>query len=67
MHAVAGPVIREIQQGDTLYHPDAYAHFTVAISGQPVAAGMYGSHQNQTVSQPAISDLQVADSWTLGS
>lgn len=42
---IVGPVIREIQGGDTLYHPDAYAHFTVAVSGQPVAMGMYVNHQ----------------------
>jgi hypothetical protein len=41
--AVVGPVIREIQGSDTLYHPDAYAHFAIAISGQLGAMGMYVS------------------------
>ncbi len=69
---VIGPVIREIQQNDTLYHPDAYAHFTVAASGQPVAAGMYVSHHHtsaassEVVPQPVATDLQVVDSWILG-
>jgi hypothetical protein len=70
---VVGPVIRELQHSDTLYHPDAYAHFTVAVSGQPVAAGMYSNQHDAadaaglTVQQPAAADLQVADSWALGS
>ncbi len=70
---VVGRVIREIQHSDTLYHPDAYAHFTVAVSGQPVAMGMYASHHQtartagEIVTQPLATDPQVVDSWTLGS
>jgi hypothetical protein len=30
-----GPVFREILANDTLYHPDAYAHYSAAMSGQP--------------------------------
>jgi hypothetical protein len=68
---VVGPLIREIQQGDTLYHPDAYAHFTIAVSGHPVAMGMYGSHQptTNTVGEPAAQlaadSLQMVDSWAV--
>ena len=70
---VVGRVIREIQHSDTLYHPDAYAHFTVAVSGQTVAMGMYASHHQtarsagEIVTQPLATDPQVVDSWTLGS
>ena len=70
---VVGPVIREIQHSDTLYHPDAYAHFTVAVSGRPVAMGMYVSHHQtagtagEMVTQSLATDPQVIDSWTLGS
>jgi hypothetical protein len=28
---LVGPVLREILRGDTLYHPDAYAHFAVSL------------------------------------
>lgn len=38
---LVGPVIRELSRGDTLYHPDAYAHFAVAVSGQPGAIELY--------------------------
>jgi predicted SprT family Zn-dependent metalloprotease len=70
---VVGPVIREIQGNDTLYHPDAYAHFTVAVSGQPVPMGMYVSHHQipesavEMVNQPLATGPQVVDSWALGS
>jgi hypothetical protein len=30
-----GPFIREFLRGDTLYHPDAYAHFAMAVSDLP--------------------------------
>jgi hypothetical protein len=30
-----GPIMREILKRDTLYHPDAYAHFALAVSGLP--------------------------------
>jgi len=32
---LVGPIMREILRGDTLYHPDAYAHFAMAVSGLP--------------------------------
>lgn len=38
---LVGPILREITRADTLYHPDAYAHFTVAVSGQPGAIELY--------------------------
>ena len=38
---LVGPIIRELTRGDTLYHPEAYAHFTVAVSGQPGAIELY--------------------------
>lgn len=38
---LVGPLFREITRADTLYHPDAYAHFTVAVSGQPGAIELY--------------------------
>jgi hypothetical protein len=70
---VIGPVIRELQGRDTRYHPDAYAHFTMAVSGWPVATGMYVSHHQaagtagEIMNQPLAIDAQVVDSWTLGS
>ena len=70
---VVGPLIREIQQNDTLYHPDAYAHFTIAVSGQPVNPDMYASQQRpantaeETMPQPAAVSSQAVDSWTLAS
>jgi hypothetical protein len=70
---VVGPAIREIQQSDTLYHPDAYAHFTVALSGQPLATGMIGDQHypveaaGPTAHPTAATELQLADSWSLGS
>ena len=68
---VIGPVIREVVASDTLYHPDAYAHFTIAVSVQPVAMGMYVSHHQtagtvgETATQPLATGQQVVDSWTL--
>lgn len=38
---LVGPILREITRSDTLFHPDAYAHFTVAVSGQPGAIELY--------------------------
>lgn len=70
---IFGPVIRELLHSDTLYHPDAYAHFTVAASGQPVPIGTYANHHQtaagagEMVTQPAATDLQAVDSWPLGS
>jgi hypothetical protein len=38
---VIGPVNRELLANDTLYHPDAYAHFAVAMSDRPGALDSY--------------------------
>lgn len=38
---VIGPALREILRDDTLYHPDAYAHFSLGVSGQPGALALY--------------------------
>lgn len=38
---LVGPVVREILREDTLFHPDAYAHFSLAVSGQPGALALY--------------------------
>jgi len=38
---LVGPIIREVLRQDTLFHPDAYAHFSVAVSGQPGALALY--------------------------
>lgn len=68
---VVGPLIGEIQRGDTLYHPDAYAHFTVAASGQQVASSMHSSQHHsadtlgEPVSQPLADSSQVVDSWAM--
>jgi hypothetical protein len=36
-----GPLLREMFRSDTLFHPDAYAHFAIAVSGQPGALELY--------------------------
>ena len=58
-----GPVIREVVASDTLYHPDAYAHF---------ALEMYLNHGIQDISegydgqlQEDETDIQAIDSWAL--
>lgn len=38
---LVGPVLREILRQDTLFHPDAYAHFSLAVSSQPGALALY--------------------------
>lgn len=38
---LVGPLFREFFRNDTLYHPDAYAHYAVAVSGQPGAMELY--------------------------
>jgi hypothetical protein len=38
---LVGLVVREIARKDTLFHPDAYAHFSLAVSGQPGAMALY--------------------------
>lgn len=69
---VIGPIIREIVAADTLYHPDAYAHFAVAVSGQPGALELYldrgvdysgkayGGHPREDGT-----NINVTDSWAL--
>lgn len=71
---LVGPVIREILGSDTLYHPDAYAHFAMATSGQP---GVLVKYLNPAISGMNASDgeelqqdeaaFQAIDSWSLGS
>ncbi len=36
-----GPIVRELVARDTLYHPDTYAHFALAVSGHPGAMEKY--------------------------
>jgi hypothetical protein len=36
-----GPILREVLRGDTLYHPDAYAHLVSALSGIPGQLELY--------------------------
>ena len=69
---IVGPVIREIVASDTLYHPDAYAHFALAASGQASAREMflnygigdmndsYGGNQ-----QEDETPIQAIDSWSV--
>lgn len=38
---IIGVVLRELLASDTLYHPDAYAHFAVAVSDRPGALDSY--------------------------
>ncbi len=40
-----GPIFRELLHSDTLYHPDAYAHFASAMSGQPGVIELYLDHE----------------------
>lgn len=71
---LVGPVIREILGSDTLYHPDTYAHFAVAASGQAGALEKYldqGSGHTSVsygANQPeGEATFQTVDSWSLGS
>ncbi len=41
---LVGPIIREFHHSDTLYHPDAYAHFASAMSGQQGVIELYLDH-----------------------
>lgn len=41
---LVGLLFREIFRNDTLFHPDAYAHYAVAVSGQPGAMELYLGH-----------------------
>ncbi len=68
---VVGPLIREILRADTLYHPDAYAHFAVAVSGQPGALQRYLDPQQagtskavESASRPVPDIAQLTDAWT---
>ncbi len=65
-----GPLIRVIAANDTLHHPDAYAHFAVAVSGQPGALERYGDQSIDFTAVHYIENLRelersnpVADSW----
>ena len=73
---VVGPVIREIAANDTLYHPDTYAHFALAMSGQAGALDKYldhgfgGAHMSQDgtaqhdgTAQEDWSEVEVTDAW----
>ena len=67
---VVGRVIAEVFKGDTLNHPDAYAHFALAVSGMEGSEDYY---QHDTVEATFtvdehesvdLSDNQVGDSWS---
>lgn len=67
-----GPVIREIVGGDTLYHPDTYAHFAVAASGQASARELFLNYgigemndgDNSGLQEERTDmDIQATDSW----
>lgn len=59
---VVGSVIREIATNDTLYHPDTYAHFALAMSGQ---AGALDKYLNQGIGgMPLNQDNAVQEDWT---
>jgi hypothetical protein len=67
---VIGPVIREIVGNDTLYHPDAYAHFAVAASGQASARELFINYGIGDMNDSDNGDLQeeqaniqAIDSW----
>jgi len=66
---VVGPVIREIAASDTLYHPDAYAHFALAMSGQAGALDKYldhglgGAQASFNDAAQDWSEVQVTDVW----
>jgi hypothetical protein len=68
---LVGSVIREIVASDTLYHPDAYAHFALAMSGQPGAMENYlsngtGGQVTMTFDEATIEawdSVQVSDGW----
>jgi hypothetical protein len=68
---VIGPVLRELVASDTLYHPDAYAHFAVAASGQASAREMFVNYGigdandgDNSGLQEVQTDVQATDSWT---
>jgi hypothetical protein len=62
-----GPLVREMVAADTLYHPDTYAHFAQAMSGQP---GVMDAYLDQGPVAPVDVNLDeqqamrgVTDSW----
>ena len=56
---IAGPIIRELLRGDTLYHPDAYAHFAMAVSGLP-GSEKYHDHRPDS-SLTALKETDVSN------
>jgi hypothetical protein len=69
---IVGPVIREIVASDTLYHPDAYAHFAVAASGQASAREMFVNYgigdmndSDNDGLQEERANIQAIDSWAV--
>jgi len=63
---IIGPVVREIVASDTLYHPDAYAHFALAMSGQADVLDNYLDKDEVVTIVPSNSsatDYQITDSW----
>jgi hypothetical protein len=70
---IVGPVIREIVASDTLYHPDAYAHFALVASGQASAREMFLNYgigdMNDSYNEDLERDratIQTVDSWSVG-
>jgi hypothetical protein len=59
-----GRILREIVRGDTLFHPDAYAHFALAVSGLAGSEDYLEHDTTDTIStmngtaQEALSDNQ---------
>ncbi len=69
---IVGPVIREIVASDTLYHPDAYAHFALVVSGQASAREMFLNYgigdMNDSYDGHLQEDgatMQAIDSWSV--
>ena len=69
---IVGPVIREIVANDTLYHPDAYAHFALVASGQASAREMFlkygigdkNDSDNGDLQEDGVT-IQAIDSWSV--
>ena len=67
---VIGRVVREIAGSDTLYHPDAYAHYALAVSGQPgselyqatIAHDLDSSYDS--IGQSETTGNNATESWT---
>jgi hypothetical protein len=69
---IVGAVIREIVASDTLYHPDAYAHFALVASGQASAREMFLNYgigdMNDSYNEDLEGDratIQTVDSWSV--